>query len=242
MYAGTVARLEEPADEPLSDYIFGEGYPPALVVEDTQATLDDRPVQTGMVAGAVEESVRRVDVGTDDGEPWIDVRNEKTNTLLASEWVAEVTGSGIVVSQSVGADDEELPFPFNVFSSRCGSECRRMAFDIQQLAKAWRSDNVLADVWMLAAEDEFGDVSIDYGEQASLSEVDTATIGLGFKREYQGSVDKGIVFRGGYAANYRDIPASVFVRFVQDELLPFAYEYEPKDAAEQVDFDSFGGG
>lgn len=242
-HAGTVARLERTSDDRLTSWAYGEQGPPTLVVENTQTTFDEAPVQTGQAAGRVEENVQLVSTGVDGDGPWIDVTHDTKLQMLATDFVADVTGSGLVIASSVGADDETEPFPFDLFGARCGADCPRLAFDIRQLSSAWLDDDVLTGVWMVARESDDGEgTTIDYGESARLRDVDQATIGLGFKRSFQGSGTKGVVFASGYCAAWRDWPASKFVRFVEHELLPFAYEYEPEDAAAQVDFDSFGGG
>lgn len=237
MHAGTLGLLSEPADDALESWARTPDHPPALDVRDTQQTLDDRPVQTGYAAAKVGVSSRGVTVdGTEISTSSVD-----TVEVAHSGWVAEVTGSGIVVAESVAADDETCPFPFDLFASRTGSRCLRYSIDVNRLASAWADDDVITGVWMVASEDETGEgVTIDYGQNANLSDVDQASIGLGFVRGFQGSETKGVVFRGGYLSAYRDWVASKFVRFVEHEILPFAFEYEPED--EQVDFDEIFGG
>lgn len=97
------------------------------------------------------------------------------------------------------------------------------------LAEVTRSGVVLAS--SVAADD--GSVSIVYGERAKLADVDSATIGIGFERTFEGSDTRGVVFEGGYVACYRDWPPEKALGFVERELLPYAFEYEP----EQDEFD-----
>lgn len=240
VHAGTLGLLEDAAEDSLESWARRPDNPPALDVRKTQETLDDRPVQQGRAAAYVEDTVQDVLI---EGTA-ISRTSDTGRTLAYTGWVAEVTGSGIVVAESIGADDDRSPFPFDLFTARTNRRCRRYSFDIQQLASAWLEDDVLTDVWMIAFEDvdENGSgVSLDYGENAFLEDVDQASIGLGFVRTFEGSETKGVVFEGGYHALYRGWPAEKFVRFVEAELVPFAFEYEPEK--QQVDFDEiFGGG
>lgn len=237
MHAGTLGLLSESADDALESWAYTPGEPPALDVRDTQQTLDNRPVQTGYAAARIEVSEREVTIdGTEISTSSVDKRE-----VAHSGWVAEVTGSGIVVAESVAADDETSPFPFDLVASRTASRCLRYSVDVNRLASAWADDDVITGVWMVASEDDTGEgVTLDYGQNAKLSDVDQASIGLGFVRGFQGSETKGVVFRGGYLSAYRDWTASKFIRFVEHEIVPFAFEYDPPD--EQVDFDEIFGG
>lgn len=234
MHAGTLALLDSPADDTLDPWARTEGEVPAFDVQNTQETLADfqGAVQTGAAAARVYVSEPEILVsGTH-------IERESTETVktVYSGWTADVTGSGIVLSESVAADDKVSPFPFDMFTARTGRECKRHAIDVDRLSDAWADDDALTAVWMVASEDEFEEgVSIDYGENATLDDVGDATIGLGFKRTFQGSSTRGVVYAGGYVSCYRDWPAPQFVRFVEHEIVPFAREYEPDD--EQVDFE-----
>lgn len=230
MHAGTLGLLENPAGERLESWAQYDGEPPALDVRQTQETLEDiqGPVQTGAAAARVAATTQEVTVtGTDVERTSVD-----TVEIAYSEWIAEVTISGIVLAASVATDDERSPFPFDLFTAKTGERCNRYAIDVNRLSDEWAADDVLTDVWMVASEEQTVDgdgVSIDYGENAKLENVGEASIGLGFDRTFAGSDTRGVVFEGGYCAAYRDWPAPKFVRFVEHELVPFAYEYEPPD-------------
>lgn len=238
-HAGTIGLLDDPADDTLSDWIQHDNHPPALVVDRTQGRLDDGPpVQTGSVAANVETTDRDVFVGTDGDGPYIDVSRTTPVETLVSDWLADVTKSGVVIAESVGADDEQFPFPFDVFSSLTGSRCRRQAVDVESLGRKWHADEVLSDVWM--AGDRVGEsVNIRY-HSTQESDAANVSIGLGFERSYEGSVARGIVYESGYVACWRNWSPSKFVRFVVDEILPFCEEFDYE--AEQADFEDFGGG
>lgn len=238
MHAGTLALLDDPADEPLESWAKHDDFPPVLVVDQTQDSLSgDSVAQTGTVAARVSSTGKDIDVGRDSQGPFIDVQHTDTVETLVTDWVADVTGEGIVVAGSVAADDEQFPFPFDVFTARTDSRCRRQAIDIETLGRTWANDGVLSDVWM--AGDKVGDaVNIRYHNTRE-SDAQNVSIGLGFERTYEGSVARGIVYAGGYVAIWRDWTAAKFCQFVADELLPFAerfdYEAEQADLSEVFD-------
>lgn len=237
-HAGTIAVLDEPATDPLSDWIQHSDRPPAIVVERTQGTLDGGPpTQTGTVAANVEVTDRDVFVGSGSDGPYIDVTRTEPVETLVSDWIADVTESGVIIAESVAADDEAFPFPYDVFSARCGSRCRRQGIDVEALGRQWRADEVLSDVWM--AGDRVGDaVNLRY-HSTKESDAANVSIGLGFERSYEGSVARGIVYESGYCAVWRDWSPSKFVSFVVDEVFPYCEEYDYE--AQQTDFEDFGG-
>lgn len=238
MHAGTLAKLDAPAEEPLESWAKHDDYPPALVVEQTQDSLGGDSVgQAGKAAARIETTGREVDVGKDSKGPFIDVERTNPVETFVSDWVADVTGEGIVLAGSVAADDEQFPFPFDLFTARTDQRCRRQAIDVETLGQAWANDGVLSDVWM--AGDKVGDaVNIRYHNTRE-SDAQNVSIGLGFERTYEGSVARGIVYAKGYVAIWRDWPVSTFLQFVADELLPYAerfdYEAEQADLSEVFD-------
>lgn len=234
MIAGTLAVLDEPA-EPLESWFRNRGLP-ALVVEDSQDALDaddtdsERPIQRGKAAARAEENRRVVDVGVNtDGEPIaLDERYEPHPVDVATEWVADVTRSGIIAAESVH-DDGPLPFPFDLFYSLTGQRPRQQWIDVRELKWAWDREDVLVDVWMAGEEDfESDGAAISYHDAA---EADTETsLGLGFAREWGGRVYRGVVYPSGYLAIHSSVTPAAYVEFAEETVLPFA---ETKDGGLQ---------
>lgn len=246
MYAGTIGKLSEPSPDPLASWANYDDHPPVLVVENTQGSLggDGPAAQTGQATGRVETSGKDIQCGLDSsGQPYIEVDRTTPIETVVVDWVADVCGAGVVITSSVADDDTVRPFPFDLFTARTGLKCDRQQIAIQRLARRWRDDDVLTDVWMLARRNETVEgeaVSIDYGEAARLESVADATIGLGFERTYAGSTYRGVAYASGYVAVWRDCPSGEFIQFVTDELLPYCERFVPEE--QDVDWDSFGGG
>jgi len=218
MIAGTIAVLETTKDEPLSDSFAEGGQLPGLSVESTQTSFDDRPVQEGTVAGEVATTREDITVGQNsDGEAVaIDVDRVETRKMKATNFVADVTGSGLIVPESV-AGDGDFDFPLGTFWSVCGSAPVRQQFNIGQLHRDWQDKDVLGDVWMVGQNPGDG-ASMNYHKSAD--ENATATFGLGFRRTWDNSVMEGVVYASGYVAIYNTSHISRFIRFVETEILP----------------------
>lgn len=223
MIAGTLARLADPADALLEDYHNG-GFR-ALDVSDTQERLDGRHVQAGMAAGQVETTLQKVHLDGSD----IETSQEEVLETVATEWVADVTGTGLLVAESTAAE-EPYPFPFDLFATRTGRDVDLLEIDVPRLHATWAGEDALGDVWMTAAGDD-DRTAIDYHDAASSAS--EPTIGLGFKRPWNGTVERGVVYASGYVAVYSTSTASTFVEFVESELLPFASVYTGEDESDQ---------
>lgn len=234
MIAGTLAVVET-GDGPLEPYIRDNGYP-ALTVHKTQTTVGDATPQSGAVAGRVESSATRVSTGQDSGEPHIDVERTDSVETLATDWYADVTGSGIVLAESVAAN-EELPFPIDVIGGVLERSIERRQIDVQALHDRWDGDGGLSDVWM-AGTDHHG-AAMAYHGQATIVD---PTMGLGFKRSWNGTTIKGVVWEGGYVALYNARHPADGLQFVADEILPFTESWDPDEHEDQTDFEEFGGG
>lgn len=241
MYAGTVGKLTESAPDPLASWSRYDARPPTLVVERTQGSLngDGPAAQTGQAAGRVESRTTDITAGLDhDGQPFINVDHQDGVETAVTAWVADVTGSGLVIAESVASDDTVRPFPFDLFTARTGIKCVRQQIDVESLGRTWRNDDVLTDVWM--AGDRVGDsVNIRY-HSTETSDAANVNIGLGFERTYAGSTYRGIVYESGYLAVWRDCPPGEFLTFVAEEVEPYCERFVPEE--NQTDFDSFGGG
>lgn len=236
MISGTLAAFDEPADEPLEPFIRASGYP-ALTVDTTQSTVDEATPQTGSVAGRVTKTHTNVYTGDDDsGVPWIETDRDDVIQAIATDWYADVTSSGVVLAESIAAN-EELPFPFDVFGGLLESNIERKQIDIESLYSDWEDDGGLSKVWM-AGNDERG-ASMAYHGSAEGVE---PTIGLGFKRAWNGTTIKGVAWASGYIALYSARHAADGLQFVASEILPYAGSWDPGEHEDQTDFDEFGGG
>ena len=237
MNSGTIGLLEDPAGETVGSWTR-DGDLPALDVDETQDRLDADPVQTGMAASRVTENRKQIDL-TPSGE--VAVYSEEAPVRVATEWVAELTGAGVVIAESVTeTGDGTMPFPFDLFTARTRRETRRVTVDTAALASAWEDiDDRLRDTWMTAEGDE-EETIMRYGNAAHPGDAADADTGVGFEVAWEGTVVKGVVYESGYLAVWRDLRASAFVDFVVDEILPFAEVDDGEDAdGEQV---TLGGG
>lgn len=235
MIAGTLARLEESIDEPLESTFAEDGRFPALEVSTTQDSFDDRPIQAGTVAGRVNEQTQSVFVSEDQtGDKRIVTERDERQETVATDWVADVTGTGLLVIESVQGPGE-FDFPLDLFAARTGRTPERLDIDVEALHMAWSDDDVLGDVWMRGADGGDG-ASIDYHQQASADE--PATIGFGFTRPWNGTVMEGVVYESGYVAVYNESRPAPFVRFLTEELLN--YVEVPDEGAAQATLDESG--
>lgn len=224
MIAGTLAKLEEPVDEPFESRFSGEGLP-ALYVEETQDSFDERPVQSGTAADATETE-RRVPMVLHDnnGDPAsIITEKERHGKKIASDWVADPTGTGLLVAESLDGNDRHA-FPLDMLAGAAGERVQLLEIDVTSMFTAWESDDDgITEVSMKAAEDE-DSVSIEYHEAAEGHT--EPTIGFGFSRPWSNRVYSGVVWDSGYVAVYNtDVPSN-FVRFVEEQILPYAEAVE----------------
>lgn len=209
MIAGTLAVLKSAASEPLEDYLHNAGLPALSVDRNQQGKAAGRMdiVEQSISAGGLQDS---------DGV-YIDVEQIESRQRVATEWVADVTDSGVILVESMAGS--EPPFPLGLFWDQTGREPIRQDIDVAELHRAWSRDDVLGEVWMTSSADEEEGASIAYHDAAD--ESDTPTIGLGFRRPWDGTAIRGVVYESGYVALYSANTASKAVRFVADELLPF---------------------
>lgn len=237
MIAGSLAVLEQPTDEALESWFRNGRSLPALDVQRTQQSLeDDRPIQSGKAATTVETTHRDISVGVNtDGEPIaIDVDRYEGREQLVTDWVADVTDTGLIVAESTDGEGE-LAFPFDVFWNVTGQQPERLRVNIAALHEEWDRDGVLGDVWMTSA-DIGGGASIEYHDEAD--EDARPTIGMGFERPWSGKVMRGVVYESGYCAIYSSSSAPDVVRFLEEELLEFAGipdDDEPAEEQETLD-------
>lgn len=239
MIAGTLLQLATPCDDPLDSW-YRNGDIPALDVERSQSALEgDHVVQSGVAGGTTEATEQRVTVGTDHtgGPLAIDVETDRVTTRVATDWVAEVQESGLIVPESV-AGDGEVDFPIDLFYHAANAKPERLTVDVESLRSSWGARGELGDVWM-SSRDANG-TEIDY--HGAAREADPATIGLGFERPWSGTVAEGVVFESGYLAVYSMSDAPEFIRFVTDEILPYCHPRDEDDGDEQATLDESTGG
>jgi len=226
MIAGTLLVLDEPTESPLESWFRG-GRLPALEVRTTQTSFDDRPVQRGVAAASItnEQEVPEIATTVDgDSKSLITERREVSERMMI-DWVADPTETGLIVASSI---DGESPgdFPLDLFWDRCGSEPRLRHVDVESLHRAWNDEDALGDVWLNAADRGDG-ASIGYHADAATDH--PATIGLGFKRPWSGTVMRGVIYESGYLALYSCDQPEDFVRFVEQELMPYFMEPGEED-------------
>lgn len=226
MLAGTLAQLSEPTDNALESHFGQAGGFPALDVEKTQGSFDDRPIQSGTAAGHVRTVEKDISAGVNaDGEYIaIDIDQVERSTTVATEWVADPTESGLIAAESVH-DGDLYPFPFDLFYAICGTDVKRLAVDLAAMHDAWTADDVLGDVWFVGSADADTEATrMAYHDAADADE--TPNIGLGFTRPWQNTVMRGVAYGSGYVAVYNTGHISRFMRFLADEVLPFAEQFE----------------
>lgn len=221
MIAGTIAQLDHAADDPL-ETAFQGGDLPALDVEQTQTTFEDTPVQSGVAATRIEVEREQASVTVDpDGDATgIHTTREPVLTDVTTNWVADVTESGLLAAASVGGDGP-FDFPFDLIAAQTDRTPQRLTVDIEAMHEDWVEAEAdgLADAWM-TGEDDGESTAMQYHDAA---DVETRpTIGLGFVRPWNGTVEKGVVYASGYVAVYTSDSATSFVQFVRDEVLPYA--------------------
>lgn len=230
MIAGTLARLQEPAAEALTDTYNGSDLP-ALDVRTTQRTLDDRPIQQGYAGTRLEVDQQVVDVAVGrDGTPGaLDVHTEPEMTDIATEWVADVTGTGVIAAESVAGPDR-WAFPFDLFATITDRTPDRLGVDIEAMHEAWvmGEEDGLADAWMVG-QDDGESTEMQYHDAAEVTT--QPTFGLGFVKPWNNTVSRGVAYESGYVAVYNATSAEAFIRFVGDAILPYTY---PREESEQT--------
>jgi hypothetical protein len=221
MIAGTILMLAEPADEPLESWFRGGGALPALDVNLTQDSLDGRPVQSGEAATTIVTERDEPTVASDfDGNSHSIVKERaEVSEKMHIDWVADVTGTGLFLASSVEGT-EISDFPVDLIYNVTGHEPKPREVDVEGLHIAWDEADALDNTWLNAADGGNG-TRIDYHEDAS--EDLRATIGLGFKRLWSGTLMEGVVYESGYIALYTCSVPSDAVRFIEEEILPHAY-------------------
>jgi hypothetical protein len=235
--AGTLGVCD-PVDEPLESWRDGDYL--ALQVSTSQTTHDETVAQRGTAAARIEQTEQDVIVTTDQsGDVVVDTSREDVTRPFATDLYADVVGAGVVLAESVGDPNETSPFPLDLVSVRAGSEVTRRALDIAGIHHDWDQAGDLHDVWMAGSDARAGTNMAYHGAAADADE--PATIGLGFKRPWSGTLMKGVVYASGYVALYSARTPADGLGFVADEILPYTEPWDPDEHGDQADFDDFGG-
>lgn len=244
MIGGTLAVFDEPLDEPLETDIRGRRN--GIDVDDTQQELGggEGPIQSGLAAGTVDGREQTVMFPTTaDGEPaGIVVESEPTRDMVATEWVADPTGSGAIVATST-VEQDPIAFPWDVFTARVGPSVDPVRINTDALVSRWHGDEIgadLEDVWLQGDHDGDG-TQINYHDSA---DADGGTgLGVGFKVAWDGALERGVAYESGYVAIYTLENPATFMRFLRDEILPVCGipVDTDQDSEDQQTLDDVGG-
>lgn len=232
MIAGSLAVCLGDVDDPLQPY--HEPGVEALDVEPAQTDIDgNATVQTGTIAGKVPQS-RRV-VSITDGDITDEMRER--DELVASDWVADVTGDGWIVTESTHPTGGDFgpPWPFSTFERVTGTEITPVNVDPGAFATAQDDadrDTVTEFVGRRTGKD---DVSIDWGREATNADAREADIGVALTTLWRGEFVRICVYQSGYIAAWEpeEWSPSAFARFVGEEIIPHAFVPEDDDEDEQ---------
>lgn len=217
MIAGTLAVLTETADETLTSKSNGFT---TLDVRETLTYLDEATVQRGRACARVESQQEEIFVdGTEIETEMVGAQSE-----AYTEWVADVTDAGFIVTERTAG--EEPMFPFDLFEVACQTEVARAHIDTGGWAQAQQRDGNNPDIWFSGSktvvDDDTApdDVDMGYGRDANQS---GGNIGVGFRTAWNGRRVKGIMYASGYIAVYSEwVGETAFAQFVREEVLPHA--------------------
>lgn len=222
MIGGTLAQLDEPTDERLETDLRDRN---GIDVRDTQETLGANGIaQSGVAVGSIDTNEQHVEIlSNPDGERvGVHVEQESRRKRVVSDWVADVTGTGVIAAASTKEQDP-LAFPFDVLSARAGVDLEQLWLSLPDLVTRWDGDGPgnaeLVDVWLSGTADE-DRTEMLYHDSADMSlETD---LGLGFKIQWDGTYERGVAYESGYVALYTVDTADLFLRFINEEILPVA--------------------
>lgn len=227
MIAGALARLRDPAAVILES-ATAKGDLPALEVADSQETFDGGIVQWGTAADRVLEPREDVFVTERDGTVSITSEREKARIEVSTDWVAEVSDSGLLVAESTQGD-EDTAFPFGLFGAQTGRLPERLNVDVQELRREWEDRDALHNVTM-AGDGDAEATSLTYGAAAGPDS--PTTIGIGFEAAWDGDIIEGVVWESGYVRTDLDLEER-FAQFVLEEIWPHCYVPEDEEGSEE---------
>jgi len=229
MIAGTLALLEEPADEPLEDY-HAHGFD-TLDVHETVQYLDGSTVQQGRAAGTVDGSQEKIHVTGGD----VEIERVDVTERVWTEWVADVTDAGFIVSERTHGSDPE--WPFDMIEARTGVHVTPAYISAGDFVSRRQRADALDDVWFAGTKEETDsdfepdNAKMGYGDDALPHDAIQSDIGVGFWTEWEGQHVKGVIYNAGYLAIYQPDTWGIehFARFVCDEILPVTARIDPDE-------------
>jgi len=224
MIAGTLAIINEPADEVLESESSG-GFA-TLDVRETQQCLDESIVQQGRACAKVEGQNEEIHVtGTT-----IDTESVPGLERAYTEWVADVTDAGFIASERTTGE----AFPFDMFEAALGTDVDRAELDPSEFVDAQRRADNDIELWMSGSkaktsnEEEPDDVSIGYGQDSTQA---GGNVGVGFRTSWQGRRVRGVLYASGYVALFNSWVGEIaYAQFVREEVLPHASVPEDDEA------------
>lgn len=225
MIAGSIALLEAPADDTLTDTTEDRSLP-ALAVTSTQTDLDRE--------GAVQSCTLAKRVDREREEPVVYEGGITTDRVtdreaVVSDVVADVTGTGLVVAERV-AGSGRYPFPFGMIAAQTGRDITQYGADVEAFAASFPT-GAISDTWLVGVEDGDG-VSMDYNDLAVPERAGEASVGLGFTLSWEGIMAEGVLYRSGYLAIYSPWTAPVFLEFVADAVQPHLVADDDEDGTQ----------
>jgi hypothetical protein len=232
MIAGTLALLEEPADEPLEDY--HDSGRRAVDVDASHTYLDSYRVQTGRIAGRVSTETERVIV---DGSH-VEIERRDTEETVATPFVADVTDDGWILAERTHSTDEEHrpPWPFSQFQVVTGANVTPMGLDVPAFVERQEREGRNVSIEMTSHEREHsGDTRINW-ERRNLEQGKRANVGAALTVEWRGEFVRLVVYESGYTAIWEPENAapSLVARFVHDELIPVAVPLDEDEGDEET--------
>jgi len=217
MIAGTIALLTGTADDDIESTSSGFS---TIDVRETLTYLDDATVQHGRACARVESQHEEVFVnGTTIETETVSGREE-----AYTEWVADVTDAGFIVTERTSGS--EPMFPFDLFEVETGCRLSEARLNPSAFIVAQKQAENAPDVWFSGSkaetEDDLDpdDVDMAYGRDANQA---GGNVGTGFRTSWNGRRIKGIMYASGYIAIYSDwVGVDAFAQFVREEVLPHA--------------------
>ena len=235
MIAGTLAVLDEPADEPLANH-HDSGFR-AVHVKETQKTFEDSVVQRGEIAGRVPDTRKEIALAGHR----IETDTTDTTRKEATTWVADVAGAGWICAESTFPTDEEFKpaWPYSAFETRTGREIRKVKVDPGAFVQAQEDAGRDTKVEYVGRTEGEDSTSIEWGKGATQSRATSADVGVALTTFWDGEFVRVIVYASGYIAVWEpeEWPASAFARFVTEEVLPAAYISEDHEESDQATLD-----
>ncbi|UHQ96425.1 hypothetical protein [Natrinema halophilum] len=218
MIAGQLALLNGSADEPLQSHHDQTGR--ALQVDETQTYLgDDLVIQSGLVAGKVPKQEERVMV---DGHV-IETETRDVSRRVATEWIADVDGSGWVLAERTHSSDleHEPDWPFNEFSKLAGPEIAPVRLKPWEFVRNQRDEGRDWTAEMATREHNLDDVSIEWGTETKTDAIN-ADVGVALTTHWRDMFVRLVIYSSGYLAIWEpdEMKPELLGRFIHEEIIP----------------------